>query len=206
MNNKIMNSAPSLINLESIIKAADLESSLMNEPPIEADHKINTQTQHQSTINLLTDQNISSAQIIKSDPPNLDQSKEMELPKIPPLNTEPSSSLNSTNISSMLNKLATNPDEMSKIMKESMDPNMMEQARKFATSDQGSQIMREMQRKGLDPNVMKARLMDQQQSLRGMSNKDTDSTKIAILITPTRQLNTSYSSFINSIFCLSYYQ
>lgn len=98
--------------------------------------------------------------------------------------------LNNANISAMLNHFSDNHEEMAKIMQESMGqvtPGMMEQARKLATGNQGQQIIREMQRRGFNPDAMRTQILEQQKAVR-LANMQIGNTKRAILITATRKL------------------
>ena len=111
----------------------------------------------------------------------------------------PMPAMNNTNISAMLNRIANNPEEVTKVMQESMgqmSPDMMEEARKLAMGGQGKQLMREMQRRGIDPNVMRAQLLEQQKALRNMT-ADRGDTKSVILITHNRQLKVRNISAVN---------
>lgn len=186
------NSIPSLTDFESLMNAAKSESALMS--------------------------NESSAQVIDSTEESA-QSKAgpevnvNQLPSIPSMNQNSTESgnkveLNNTSISAMLNRISSNPEELTKVMQESMGnvtPDMMEQAQKLAMGGQGKQIIDEMQRRGIDPHAMRAQLLEQQRNLRGLGGKS-DNTKRAIFITTSRQVKTrnipsgSASSVASSIF------
>lgn len=100
------------------------------------------------------------------------------------------SSLNATTIADALNKLSNDPNEMSRMLEHSagqVTPEMMEEARKIATGSQGQNILKIMQRRGVDPNSMKAQALQQQRTLKGLVSK-TGITKKCILITGNRQL------------------
>lgn len=174
------NPQASLTNLESMLKAAEVASSLMSTP--ESD----TGNSDDSVAKIIES-------IANSNPPPID-----DLPKVPSneTNSQPNmaeevkAALNNTNIAAMLNRMSNNPEEVSKIMEQSMGqmtPDMMEQARKMAMGDQGQQVLQEMRRRGIDPNAIRAQLMEQQRAIRGMS-ANTDNTKRAVLITASRQL------------------
>lgn len=164
---------PSLNNLESIMKAAEIESKLLKDPEIATIIGSNSDTEEFS--------------IFMGEG---EQGKSIELqsiPEIPALNQQNPNmpdikeALSNTNISTMLNKMASNPEEVSKMMEQSMSqmtPEMMEQARKLAMGGQGDQIMREMQKRGMDPRAMRSQLLEQQRAIRGMgSSKAADATK-----------------------------
>ena len=98
--------------------------------------------------------------------------------------------LNNTNISSVLQQMTSNSDEVGKMMEESMSrmtPDMMEQARKLATGGQGKQIIREMQKRGMDPKAMRAQIQKEKRALRGQGTKPIGETFQVILITLSRQ-------------------
>jgi hypothetical protein len=164
-------SQPSLTNLESLMKAAESESSLMMDP------NLNSNT---------------NAQIIGSTTvTNSDDNELSALPKIPNIGAEVKEALNDTNIATMLNRISNNPEELNKVMEESMSqmtPDMMEQARKLAMGGQGKNILNEMQRRGMDPSAMRAQLLEQQRQLKGLSAKSGDLTKKVIFITSSRQV------------------
>lgn len=99
--------------------------------------------------------------------------------------------VNATNISSVLSQMAADPGKMTQMMADSMDkvtPEMMEQARKMAAGGQGQNIMREMQRRGMDPHALRAQAANQRKALKGLGGKSSEATKQVILITKTRQL------------------
>ena len=184
------NSQPSLTNLESIMKAAEAESALMTDSQPKPDTS--------SSFNETPKDSESIAQIIESVPKS---DKEASLPTIPGnvqkptglpnLAEEVKAALNNTNINTMLNRMSNNPEEVSKMMQQSMsqmNPNMMEEARKLAMSGQGDRVMQEMRRRGLDPNVMRSQLLEQQKAMRGTSSKIADELKRAVLITASRVL------------------
>ena len=161
-NNTDLSSKVKLHDLESIMKAAETESSLLEDPLPESGSNIEHLTSPQ------------------------------EIPSIHNPN-DVKEALKNTNISAMLNQMAANPEEVNKMMEESMSrmtPEMMEQARKLAMGGQGDQIMKEMKKRGLDPRVLKAQMREQQKALRGLENKNIADTKQVVLITTSRQVKT----------------
>ena len=70
--------------------------------------------------------------------------------------------------------------------KNMMTPEILEQARKFANGGQGTQILKEMQRRGVDTNGIRDQVMDQQKLMREMLA--TKPNKTVILITSSRKL------------------
>lgn len=94
--------------------------------------------------------------------------------------------LNNVNLSEVLKKV--NPDDVTKMIKETagnMSPEMVEKARKLAMNGQGDQIMREMQKRGINARDMKEQIKEQQRLTRASIPKDTIK---AVLITTSRQL------------------
>ena len=169
------NSQPILTNLENLMKAAESESSLLQDPAAQII-------------------GVSDVDESKSDESKSNESKSGEVDGLAKssgnMAEDVKSALNNTNIASMLSRMASNPEEIQKVMKESMGqvtPDMMEQARKLATGGQGQQILQEMQRRGFDPQAMKSQMMEQRRSMRGLGGK-TEATKQAILITASRQV------------------
>lgn len=153
----------SLNDLESIMKASEVESDLLHETTEPVAHII-----PQEVATTPTQEN---------------------LPEIPPIDIK--DALNHTGISAMLNQMTSNPDEVNRMMEESMNrmtPEMMDQARKLAMGGQGDQIMREMQKRGIDPKAMRAQMLQQKRALRGLCGKNTESTTQVILITMSRQV------------------
>lgn len=146
-----------LNDFNSIMEAAKNESILMNEDKV-------------------VEPNPAAGDLVESP-------KSPEVPNV-------GGALNNNNVANMLNRMAQNPSEMAKVMEESaaqMTPEMMEEARRLAMGGQGEQIIKEMQRRGMDINAMRAQLMEQQKSMKGLSSK-TDNMKKAILITSNRQV------------------
>lgn len=98
--------------------------------------------------------------------------------------------LDKTAIAAALDRIASDPSHLGKALEAStneMTPELMEEARRLAMGGQGEEIMREMQRRGIDPNAMRAQMMAQQRALRGLGSK-TANTRRAVFITGNRQL------------------
>lgn len=102
--------------------------------------------------------------------------------------------------------------ELTKMMGESLSnisPEMMEQARRLANSGQGEQIMKEMNRRGVNPQALRSDLLRQRQALRGMGTKKSGVTKQVLYITRSRQIKEraipihDISSSINTILRIS---
>lgn len=101
------------------------------------------------------------------------------------------SAMNNANINSLINRISSNPDEVTQMMKESMkhlSPEAMQQARNIAMGSQGQQIRKEMQRRGINPQAMRKQLLEKQRALKGTSAKVSDDAKSVIVITSSRQI------------------
>jgi hypothetical protein len=158
-----MASEVSFRNLDSIIKAAEIEASRMNSEPVELEPETPT------TESVDTDQT-----------------------PVPMMTAEDvRDTISNANIGSILSRIASNPDEISQVMKDSMkhmSPEAIQQARNLAMGSQGQQIRKEMQRRGIDPNAMRKQLLEQQKILKGTSSKVTDDAKSMIIVTSSRQI------------------
>lgn len=178
-------SNPRLHDFESMMKAAEAESALMFEATDET-------------------KPVEGAKIAESAPAvQPDAASLPSIPKVLPeagsLPSNPSvddatvevkAALNNGNIASVLNRISADPTELSRAMEETagqLSPEMIEEAKRLAMGGQGEQILREMQRRGIDPNALRAQILEQQKSLRGLSVKN-ESTKRVVLITSNRQL------------------
>ncbi|CAH6420061.1 Hypothetical protein HVR_LOCUS1086 [uncultured virus] len=184
-DSSMSNQQPSLTDLASIMRAAEAESKLLANFESTSDGKesnecatiIGQPTAVSSTSNSLPSiPGFNLSEDNKSSPLDMGNVKE---------------ALKNTNISTMLNQMAADPDNVAKMMEESMGkmtPEMMEQARKLAMGGQGEQIMKEMQKRGMDPHAMRAQIMEQQRMLRGTGGNTSDATQQVILINKSRQL------------------
>jgi len=97
--------------------------------------------------------------------------------------------LNNINFSDVIDKLTSEPNEAANLIGQSaeiMTPEMMEQARKYATGTQGKQIKEEMMRKGLDNKDLKAQMEQQKKLYVEANNKAKGESKKAILITSSK--------------------
>ncbi len=100
--------------------------------------------------------------------------------------------LKNVDMSTILNQLSNlNTNDLTKIMEDSMNqitPEMMEQARRLTSGGQGEQLMKEMQRRGMNPQAMRSELLKQRNSLKGYHSKKNENTKQVIHITRSRQI------------------
>lgn len=108
------------------------------------------------------------------------------------------------NIAGVLNELASNPNQLNKMIEESMGqitPEVMEQARKLAMGGQGDQIMREMQKRGIDVNSMNANIRQLRNAL--PSVKKTGLTKTIVYVTRSRQIKEKDISMTDPHSCIA---
>jgi hypothetical protein len=97
--------------------------------------------------------------------------------------------LNNINFSEVIDKLTSNPNDTANLVSQSaehMTPEMMEQARKYATGTQGKQIKEEMMRKGVDNKEMKLQMEQQKKLYIEANNKAKGESKKAIIITSSK--------------------
>lgn len=97
--------------------------------------------------------------------------------------------LNNINFSEVIDKLTSNPNDAANLVSQSaehMTPEMMEQARKYATGTQGKQIKEEMMRKGVDNKEMKIQMEQQKKLYIEANNKAKGEAKKAIIITSSK--------------------
>lgn len=95
------------------------------------------------------------------------------------------------NIGSVLDKMAFDSEQTKNIMSASMNnmsPDMIEQAKKLAQSGQSERIIKEMQKRGMNPHTMKAEMEAQRKVARNLQTKALGVMKKAIIITLNRQL------------------
>lgn len=96
--------------------------------------------------------------------------------------------LKNMNFADMLNHVKNNPGEIDKIVEQSMNHDMINEARKIASGCQGDQIRKEMQRRGIDSRAMKEQFIEQKKVIQEMTAKNRGDTKRAILITASKQM------------------
>lgn len=79
-----------------------------------------------------------------------------------------------TDVSNMISQIASNPNMISDAMTQAMNslsPDMMEQAKKLATSDMGQKLMSEMTQRGVNPHLLRKEFQHQQKLMRGLVKK-----------------------------------
>lgn len=109
----------------------------------------------------------------------------------PQIVTEVKDALNNINIGSLVNKIASNPDEITKAFGDNMPkltPELMEEARKLVQGGQADHIIKEMQKRGMDPRAMRDQLMASKKAMKGTGPKIAEPTKQVVEITVTRQV------------------
>jgi hypothetical protein len=93
------------------------------------------------------------------------------------------------NVPEILSKISNDPGSLGQMLDASQDmmtPELIEKARKLANGGQGGQILKEMQKRGVDTDTIRDQMADQQKLMREMiANKPH---KEVILITASRQL------------------
>jgi hypothetical protein len=95
------------------------------------------------------------------------------------------------NIGTVLDRMAAAPGQTSQLMAESMGslpPEMMEQAKKLSQGGQADRILREMQKRGMNPHQMKAEMEQQQKTMKALNPKKMGPTKKALIVTLNRQV------------------
>lgn len=95
------------------------------------------------------------------------------------------------NIGGVLDKMVSDPEQTKKLMAESMghmSPEMVEQAKKMAQGGQADRILKEMQKRGMNPHQMKAEMEQQRKTMKELMPKNVVPMKKALIITLNRQL------------------
>ena len=99
--------------------------------------------------------------------------------------------LNNINFSDVIDKLTCNPDEAANLVGQSaefMTPEIMEQAKKYATGTLGKQIKEEMMRKGVYNKEMKIQMEQQKKLYIEANNKVKGESKKVVIITSSKIL------------------
>ena len=97
--------------------------------------------------------------------------------------------LNNVNFSEVIQKLTSNPEDVSALIGQSselMTPEIMEQARKHAIGPQGEKIKEEMMKQGVNNKTMLTNAKAQKKLYDDMNNKAKGASKKAILITTSK--------------------
>ncbi len=118
----------------------------------------------------------------------MDSNKETleNLPKIPSIG----SMMNNVDIDLVINEMKNNPENFSRKMdlaREHMDPDMMEEARKIAQSGQGQDMLKKMQKRGVNTQELKNMHKGMEQRMKGQI-PSTENMKKVIFITASRQM------------------
>lgn len=177
-----------IFDFDSLMKAAEEESKTMSDvveapPAPDPSAILNKIAEHPEIITETIAQNPEVVSSVINNLPNLQS--------LTPTKDTIKSALSNNNIGNVLNQMAANPDAMTNMMSSGMmnnlSPEMMEQARKMATSGQGDQILKEMQKRGMNPMEMKHQLMEQRKALNKMMPRTDQGTQQIILINKSRQ-------------------
>lgn len=102
-----------------------------------------------------------------------------------------SSLLNNDTISDVMKNMTQQPEKLTEMLEKSMkhvSPEMMDQARKLVNGGQGDRILKEMQRRGLNPHAMRSKIKDHQKNMKGLGTSRSGPMRKAIIITLSRKL------------------
>lgn len=138
----------------------------------------------------MSDTDIQQPEHIKNEPNSNMYSTQFSIP--PNIQTDQiKEALNNVDISTMLNKIANNPEEVSKIMantQSAMTPDMMEQARKLAAGSQGDKLKKELNKRHMDPRQIRLEFKEQQKIYRKTAIQAQGPTKKVCYLKQTRKL------------------
>jgi hypothetical protein len=104
-------------------------------------------------------------------------------------NVDMSQALNQENINNVMDRIKNNPDEISRMI-DNLDidnPDVMEEARKLVQSGQGNKILKQMEKRGMNPKELCAQIKAQQKEQRALKTGSYGMFHM-IVITATRQL------------------
>lgn len=191
----------SLSNLESIMNAAQKEADIMTQTPDanpETPVSVSTTVTEPSPVSTTPPVSVPTAPPASvptaspaSVPTSATNSGEVpDLAKIRAGNMETiKSAMANADIPGVLAKITSDPGALGQMLdasKDVMTPELMEQARKFANGGQGGQILKEMQKQGVDTDTIRDQMKDQQKMMREMLASKPH--KTIIHITSSRQL------------------
>lgn len=130
-------------------------------------------------------------QLIPAEIPSSEASSSGESASLPSIGIDDIKNVfNSGQFSNILQEMTQNPNEFMSMVESSIgriNPEMMEQARKMAMGGQGNQILKEMQKRGMDPYAMKSKLKEHQRAIKGLGTKK-GPTKKAVIVTMSRKI------------------
>lgn len=113
-------------------------------------------------------------------------------PDAPPINADMlKEAMKGTNLNTAITSLMNDPAKLSALMEESvgkMTPQMQEQAKKMASSGKIDTVMKELQRQGKSPKLLKKEMDAQHKLFKATQPKPTGPTKRIVMITSNRQL------------------
>lgn len=110
----------------------------------------------------------------------------------PPSSEDIQMQLQNNSINNILQHISDNPDEITDMVEEAMNsltPEMKECARKFATSSQANEVRKELQKKGVNPSVVRKQLKQRKKEKKAIpASLIMKRTQKAILITESRKV------------------
>jgi hypothetical protein len=197
----------SINNLASILAAAKVESEKLRETPVVSDKSTNientseksastsesssnsessTSTEsNSSTESSSSTESTTSSTTNSESNPNSESTPNLAMPSAADI----SDFINKNGVTSIMDKLGKDPQAFTGILQNAMgsiSPDMMEQAKKMMNSGQGTEIIKELQKRGMDPHTMRKNILDQQKAMRGMVKKG--NTVKALYINNSRQV------------------
>lgn len=182
-------SRPSLVDIDSIVKAAEIETSkLTPETPAVGSDLVSVVVEEPTVTPSVSVKQEIPAVVPGDMAAPVSSQKGTVPPVIAGTLDDIKAAMANINLADMLKRVNDNPEEVQKIMAESMSkmtPDMMGQAKKMAMGGQGEKIRRAMAQQGMDPRALRAQLLEQQRMMR--ASKITEATKKAIQITTSRQ-------------------
>lgn len=123
--------------------------------------------------------------------------KPVEAPenKVPESNNLPSikEAINSANLGSIVSKLTSDPNNIANIMEQSLSkltPEMIEEAKKLSSGGYGQNVIKEMQRRGMDVNAVRNTMNKNKRAMKKSNPKpkNLEGCKSVVMVTQTRRL------------------
>jgi hypothetical protein len=176
---KIM-SQPSMNNLESIMNAANT---------LNGDNPVQTSPSQASP---------SQANSVAPESSNDDEyipflaKKQSENGGVPPVDPMVSMASSMGSIVNMVKDFSENPSKIQDLIKNTLTPDLMEQAKKMVNSGSGQieQLMKEMQKKGVNPETLKSEVFKATRQLKSAKLRDGSAGHTCLLINQKRQCKT----------------
>ena len=180
-----------LTDLASLIKTAEAAATSMHEQSIPSSSSIPFTPAPSPISPTSTSSTPTSSTPISSSTDPSNPSTISSSPVQMPTPEQLKQAMANIDINSVLNKMTSDPEQTKKVMAETMNkmtPEMIEQAKKLAQGGQAERIMKEMQKRGMNPHQMKAEMEQQRKALRNLAVKSMGPVKKALIITLNRQL------------------